>query len=1114
MASRLSVFVQDTPVRRVALVARTPDKKEKENPLIISLNDATSKVLGLSFCRENQFNAAEWKQMNESYGYLGNVAFSPQEVFIVVILGYEPITALPYPEFTVNGDDSGTFKRGFNAYHITKVGFISLCNNYYDFDTDINPNADIPGPSWHSSEHFDDPEELEDPLFHYSSDDSFESAGFNSTRKKGFTSLANRNSKDNNVSSKLDNLNEDPDNISLPYDSLKKLLNTQYFYFSHTIDLTRSLQSRYLTSSSFSYLPGTSFYPCDTDFLWNYSLLTCQLQYLEQVASKNPDDGMYLFQSGLITPIIQGYMETFHKSLEIKSATVISRVCWKRAGTRFHSRGLDDEGYTANFVETELLISSTSHKFGFVAVRGSVPAFWTQEGNQLLGHKIQMTRGIDATQPSSDRHLEWMKHRYGDIQIINLLSQKEGTVEAALGRRFEQLVSHSRVTPVSFISFDFHALCKKNQYEPAQNLIDQLGNQLQSGGYFLWDFQAKLTISQQKGVFRINCLDCLDRTNVIQGLVFTYVLGKAQTKLGAMSSATSFNYRDPEAPTFKSQLASAISNNGDAISKIYAGTGALQSGVAAGGKASLINRLQDASKSVSRLYLHHFHDQSKQEAIDHLVGRSVVMPKVVLAGYAPVLPVLPPLTSKSLHVSNLSKYHEATTVSCDSLMIHCGTYNVNGRIPSGDSLIPWIQPLQGTKMADIYVLAFEEIVELTPSQILAADLDRAILWETLLLRDLSMLASDFEESSRYVLLTSEQLVGICMFVFVKRHLLPAINQVRKGIKKTGLKGIAGNKGATAIRFRFENTTFCFVACHFASGQTKFEERNKDFHTIHDGLKFPMFGSPDSHDVLVYIGDFNYRINLSNEKVRHLASQGQLGLLLEKDQLLEARQREWVFSGFSEGAITFPPTYKFDVGTDNYDTSEKNRVPAWTDRILYKGSKAHLMYYSLAPLYESDHRPVVAGFKILINNSKENEDFLLSVKNSQEVIPKKLPPPCPPRPGTTSNDVTSPKETDLILENTLPKPSSFDHSWWDIPLTCKPEEFKNLDMTIKSDESEALSELDKLWNPQSISNPFRQPGLRAAINRVKQPISASDLNKDFVPSPETNINSLTPTNLMD
>ena len=67
--------------------------------------------------------------------------------------------------------------------------------------------------------------------------------------------------------------------------------------------------------------------------------------------------------------------------------------------------------------------------------------------------------------------------------------------------------------------------------------------------------------------------------------------------------------------------------------------------------------------------------------------------------------------------------------------------------------------------------------------------------------------------------------------------------------------------------------------------------------------------------------------------------------------------------FSEAPIAFAPTYKYNVGGDEYDTSEKKRTPAWCDRIYYRGAVGKItpVKYQRHEVYASDHRPVSGGF---------------------------------------------------------------------------------------------------------------------------------------------------------
>lgn len=63
----------------------------------------------------------------------------------------------------------------------------------------------------------------------------------------------------------------------------------------------------------------------------------------------------------------------------------------------------------------------------------------------------------------------------------------------------------------------------------------------------------------------------------------------------------------------------------------------------------------------------------------------------------------------------------------------------------------------------------------------------------------------------------------------------------------------------------------------------------------------------------------------------------LAELLSKDQARAQMVSGCIFHGFTEGAVAFNPTYKFDKGTDVYDSGDKQRIPAWTDRVLFKGA---------------------------------------------------------------------------------------------------------------------------------------------------------------------------------
>jgi endonuclease/exonuclease/phosphatase family metal-dependent hydrolase len=121
------------------------------------------------------------------------------------------------------------------------------------------------------------------------------------------------------------------------------------------------------------------------------------------------------------------------------------------------------------------------------------------------------------------------------------------------------------------------------------------------------------------------------------------------------------------------------------------------------------------------------------------------------------------------------------------------------------------------------------------------------------------------------------LVGCSLSVFVKASVLPYIKNVEGALKKTGMSGMAGNKGAVAIRMEYANTSICLVTAHLAAGFANYEERNQDYRTISHGLRF-------QRNTIIWLGDFNYRIGMANEKTRQLVKMGDLEKLYENDQV--------------------------------------------------------------------------------------------------------------------------------------------------------------------------------------------------------------------------------------
>ncbi|KAB2621027.1 type I inositol 1,4,5-trisphosphate 5-phosphatase 1-like [Pyrus ussuriensis x Pyrus communis] len=228
--------------------------------------------------------------------------------------------------------------------------------------------------------------------------------------------------------------------------------------------------------------------------------------------------------------------------------------------------------------------------------------------------------------------------------------------------------------------------------------------------------------------------------------------------------------------------------------------------------------------------------------------------------------------------------------------------------------------------------------------------------------------------SSYVRIVSKQMVGIFLTVWVRRSLRKHIQNVKVSTVGVGVMGYIGNKGSISVSMSVYQTLFCFVCTHLTAGEKEADEikRNADVNEIHRRTQFHSFpgvGFPKTiydHERIIWLGDLNYRLNLSYEKTRDFISKKEWSKLAEKDQLAKQFKKGRAFDGWSEGVLNFPPTYKYETNSEKYcgeDVKTGRRTPAWCDRILSYGRGMRLLSYRRAEIKLSDHRPVTATYAV-------------------------------------------------------------------------------------------------------------------------------------------------------
>ncbi|KAK8946590.1 Type I inositol 1,4,5-trisphosphate 5-phosphatase 12 [Platanthera zijinensis] len=356
---------------------------------------------------------------------------------------------------------------------------------------------------------------------------------------------------------------------------------------------------------------------------------------------------------------------------------------------------------------------------------------------------------------------------------------------------------------------------------------------------------------------------------------------------------------------------------------------------------------------------------------------------------------------------------ELTYTKMEKIKILAGSWNVGQQRASHDSLISWLA--SAARDVGLVVVGLQEV------EMGAGFLAMSAAKETVGIEGsangqwwLDNIGRTLNEGTSFERVGSRQLAGLLIGAWARKNIRPNVGDVDAAAVACGFGRAIGNKGAVGLRMRVFDRVLCFVNSHFAAHLEAVNKRNADFDHIFRTLSFtrPSAGlnsgpagatsvqvprggnSTASHsdekpelseaDMVVFMGDFNYRLfGLSYDEARDMVSQRCFDWLREKDQLRAEMKAGKVFQGMREGQIKFPPTYKFErhqPGLSAYDSSEKKRIPAWCDRVLYRDNRSIsvaecslecpvvssiALYEACMDVTDSDHKPIRCIFNVEI-----------------------------------------------------------------------------------------------------------------------------------------------------
>lgn len=408
----------------------------------------------------------------------------------------------------------------------------------------------------------------------------------------------------------------------------------RYFYFSYSYDLTRTLQ---YNQSPPRFYGGTDVDVEHDEPLPEWPSQTqaagCAAADRPQYAFRGCSRKRFVWNAFLLRPmagvvqrdwtieVVHGFVSQSNVSIFGRPVYVclLARRSTRYAGTRFLKRGANFAGDVANEVETEQIVHDGPRACSFVQMRGSMPAHWSQD----IGKMPKPPIGLDLSDPYAQtpaRHFERLLRHFGaPVIVLNLVKKRER-------RRHESILTDEMVQALRYLNqfvapehglrYEHFDMARKSR--GGGNVMAKLAGIaeriVQQTGFYFEDPVA-VQRAVQTGLVRVNCVDCLDRTNTAQFAIGKCALAHQLSRLGFLKPAVLLF--DSDCVTM---LESLYEDHGDTLALQYGGSQLVHRIKTYRNQAGWTSQGNDIMQTWSRYYSNKFSDTEKQHSINLFLG--------------------------------------------------------------------------------------------------------------------------------------------------------------------------------------------------------------------------------------------------------------------------------------------------------------------------------------------------------------------------------------------------------------------------------------------------------------------------------------------------------------